>query len=135
MMAVNMSLFIDGKPGAETPATGNIKNLPFPVNIGRNAEIHGQETADYLCDAVIDMVGIFDQALKPEQLVAPSDELKRNSALWLDFEEMKQEGEFFSLGIGARILWVDLAGSPSTAGDVADQKIGPAGICKTHRCK
>ncbi len=46
------------------PASGNIKNLPFPVNIGRNAEIHGQETAVYLCDAVIDMVGIFDHGLE-----------------------------------------------------------------------
>ena len=71
-----LSLFIDDKNGTEVPASGNIRNLPFPVNIGRNAEIHGQETSVYLCDAVIDMVGIFDQALKPEQLIAPSDELK-----------------------------------------------------------
>ncbi len=111
----NMRLFIDGKPGAETPATGNIKNLPFPVNIGRNAEIHGQETADYLCDAVIDRVGIFDRALKPDQLVTPSDELKKNSSLWLDFEETNQEGEFFSLGIGARsygAIWPDRRPQP-----------------------
>ncbi len=108
-------LFIDGEPGSEIPATGNIKNLPFPVNIGRNAEIHGQETSVYLCDAIIDGVGIFDQALKPEQLISPTDELKRKSALWLDFEEMKQSGEFFSLGIGARsygAIWPDRRPQP-----------------------
>ncbi len=111
----SMRLFIDGKPGAEIPATGNIKNLPFPVNIGRNAEIHGQETADYLCDAVIDRVGIFDRAIKPDQLVAPSDELKGKASLWLDFEETNQEGEFFSLGIGARsygAIWPDRRPQP-----------------------
>jgi beta-galactosidase len=110
-----MSLFIDGKPGAELPASGNIKNLPFPVNIGRNAEIHGQETSVYLCDGVIDMVGIFDRALKPDQLATPSDELKRKSSLWLDFEESKQEGEFFTLGIGARsygAIWPDRRPQP-----------------------
>ncbi len=110
-----MSLFIDGKQGSEAPASGNIRNLPFPVNIGRNAEIHGQETSVYLCDAVIDMVGIFDQAIKPEQLIAPSGELKRESALWLDFEEMKEQGEFFSLGIGARsygAIWPDRRPQP-----------------------
>jgi beta-galactosidase len=30
---------IDGKAGKPAAVTGNIKNLPFPVNIGRNAEI------------------------------------------------------------------------------------------------
>jgi len=110
-----LTLFIDGIPGKEASASGNIKNLPFPVNIGRNAEIHGQETSVYLCDAVIDMVGIFDHALKPEQLISPSDELKRKSALWLDFEEIKQEGEFFSIGIGARTygsIWPDRRPQP-----------------------
>ncbi len=110
-----LTLFIDGIPGKEVRASGNIKNLPFPVNIGRNAEIHGQETSVYLCDAVIDMVGIFDHVLKPEQLTAPSDELKSKSALWLDFEETKQQGEFFSIGIGARTygsIWPDRRPQP-----------------------
>lgn len=110
-----LSLFIDGKPATEIPATGNIKNLPFPVNIGRNAEIHGQETSVYLCDAMIDMVGIFDHAVDPEKLTEPSDELKKNSALWLDFEEMKEQGEFFSIGIGARTygsIWPDRRPQP-----------------------
>ncbi len=39
-----MYLTIDGKESARQPVSGNIRNTPFPVNIGRNAEIHGQET-------------------------------------------------------------------------------------------
>ena len=110
-----LGLSVDGQKGREVAATGNIKNLPFPVNIGRNAEIHGQETSVYLCDAVIDQVGIFAHALKPEQLSNPSDELKKQAALWLDFEEMTEQGEFFSIGIGARTygaIWPDRRPQP-----------------------
>ena len=110
-----LGLSVDGQKGREAAATGNIKNLPFPVNIGRNAEIHGQETSVYLCDAVIDQVGIFAHVLKPEQLSNPSDELKKQAALWLDFEEMTEQGEFFSIGIGARTygsIWPDRRPQP-----------------------
>jgi len=106
---------IDGIWSREARATGNIKNLPFPVNIGRNAEIHGQETSVYLCDARIDQVGIFARALMPEQLSNPSADLKKQAALWLDFEEMTEQGEFFSYGIGARTygsIWPDRRPQP-----------------------
>src|SRR5512133_3194729 len=36
-----MQLFIDGLKKGEKSASGNIRNLSFPVNIGRNADIHG----------------------------------------------------------------------------------------------
>jgi beta-galactosidase len=35
---------IDGRVSDKKAVSGNIRNTPFPVNIGRNAEIHGQET-------------------------------------------------------------------------------------------
>ncbi|MDR2533425.1 MAG: DUF4981 domain-containing protein [Tannerellaceae bacterium] len=98
-----MRLSIDGNLMAEGKASGNIRNFPFPVNIGRNAEIHGQETDVYICDAILDRVGIFgkdfDGTLSPE-----------HALLWLDFEEETDEGEFFSYGIGARTygsIWPD----------------------------
>ena len=81
---------------------GNIRNTPFPVNIGRNAEIHGQETSVYICDAIIDQVGIFSKVISSDLLKNPSPDLKKQAALWLDFEEIKTGGEFFSYGIGAR---------------------------------
>ncbi|MDR2498813.1 MAG: DUF4981 domain-containing protein [Tannerellaceae bacterium] len=99
----SMQLSIDGKIEAKGKASGNIRNFPFPLNIGRNAEIHGQETNVYICDAIIDRVGIFgkdfDGTLSPE-----------HALLWLDFEEETDEGEFFSYGIGARTygsIWPD----------------------------
>ena len=106
---------IDGKESERKPVSGNIMNTPFPVNIGRNSEIHGQETSVYICDALIDQVGIFTKVISPGLLKNPSDELKKQSVLWLDFEDITEEGEFFSYGIGARTygaIWPDRRPQP-----------------------
>ncbi len=108
-------LSIDGIKSASVPVTGNIRNTPFPVNIGRNAETHGQETTVYICDAIIDQVGIFAKEISPWFLQNPIEEIKKQSAMWLDFEEMSEEGEFYSYGIGARTygsIWPDRRPQP-----------------------
>jgi len=98
----SMFLVVDGKESEKIPVSGNIQNTPFPVNIGRNAEIHGQETSDYLCDAVIDQAGIFREVIPVSELRNPDENVIKKAVLWLDFEEEIEEGEFFSYGIGAR---------------------------------
>lgn len=111
----SISLSVDYKMSPKVPVKGNILNTPFPVNIGRNAEIHGQETSVYISDAIIDQVGIFTKALKPALLKAPDPELKKEAALWLDFEKINEDGEFFSYGIGARTygaIWPDRRPQP-----------------------
>jgi beta-galactosidase len=108
-------LTIDGKESEKKRVSGKILNTPFPVNVGRNAEIHGQETSVYICDALIDQVGIFTKVVLPEQFKNPSDELKKESAVWLDFEEISEKGEFYSYGIGARTygaIWPDRRPQP-----------------------
>lgn len=110
-----IALFIDGKKQTEKNVSGNITNFPFPVNIGRNAEIHGQETTDYLCDALIDRVGIFPKAIGVNELMTANPDQKSNAALWLDFEQEQKEGTFFSVGIGARTygsIWPDRVPQP-----------------------
>ncbi|MBR1543112.1 MAG: DUF4981 domain-containing protein [Bacteroidaceae bacterium] len=102
-------LMIDSKEVAKAEAKGDIRNLPMPLNIGRNEEIHGQETDVYICDAQIDKVGVFDKALKVDEL-SPD-----KSVLWLDFESETNEGTFFSYGIGARTygsIWPDRTPQP-----------------------
>lgn len=99
-----MAVYIDGKKAGSLEATGRIKNFPFPVNIGRNEEAHGQETNVYICDALLDNVGIFTQALLPEQFHPDQ------AVLWLDFEKETDTGTFYSYGIGARTygsIWPD----------------------------
>ncbi len=106
---------IDEQESKKMPVTGNILNCPFPVNIGRNAEIHGQETSVYICDAKIDQASIFTKVVPMTQLKNPSVELKKQSVLWLDFEEINEKGDFFSYGIGARTygaIWPDRRPQP-----------------------
>jgi beta-galactosidase len=105
-----MSLYIDRNKSASGKASGNIHNFPFPVNIGRNAEAHEKEIRDvYICDARIDDVCIFTEAMDINQLD------KAKAVLWLDFEKEQQEGTFFSYGIGARTygsIWPDRKPQP-----------------------
>jgi beta-galactosidase len=108
-------LIIDGKESVRVPVSGNIRNTPFPVNIGRNAEIHGQETSVYICDAIIDQVGIFSKVVPAQLLAKPDVIIKKQAALWLDFEEITEGGEFYSYGIGARTygaVWPDRRPQP-----------------------
>jgi beta-galactosidase len=111
----SISLSIDGTESAPVTVSGNILNTPFPVNIGRNAEIHGQETSVYICDAIIDQVGIFSRIIPSDKLRSLSADVKKQAALWLDFEEVTENGEFFSYGIGARTygaIWPDRRPQP-----------------------
>jgi beta-galactosidase len=106
---------LDGNESGRKAVTGKISNTPFPVNIGRNVEIHGQETDVYICDAIIDQAVVFDRYVDPVSLKSPSDEMKKEAALWLDFEEETTGGEFFSYGIGARTygaIWPDRRPQP-----------------------
>lgn len=106
---------IDDSESEHKSLTGNIRNTPFPVNIGRNAETHGQETSVYICDAIIDQVGIFSKSITSDFLKNPTEGIKQQADLWLDFEEESGEGEFFSYGIGARTygsIWPDRRPQP-----------------------
>ncbi len=113
--AKEIFISIDDRKSNPESVSGNILNTPFPVNIGRNVELHGQETSVYICDAIIDQVGIFSKAISSELLKNVTTALKRQAALWLDFEEMTRNGEFFSYGIGARTygaIWPDRRPQP-----------------------
>ena len=90
----SISLFIDNKKVAEEPVTGKITNFPFPLNVGKNAETHGQHMSRYLCDAIIDQVSIFPKAIEINDLFTAKPDLKNRAALWLDFEQEQKEGEF-----------------------------------------
>lgn len=100
-----MSIFIDSKEVASQPLTGYITNMPLPVCIGRDAEKNGQDTNEFIADALIDNVGIFADAVTPEMGFD-----SKKSALWLDFEKETNEGTFYTWGLGARTygsIWPD----------------------------
>ena len=103
-----MALYIDNDKKASAKVSGNIRNFPFPINIGRNAEAHGQETSVYICDAQMDDVGIFNKAIL-------SDFRAEDANLWLTFDSETDSGTFYSYGIGARTygsIWPDRTVQP-----------------------
>lgn len=105
-----MRLFIDSEEVASQPASGQIRNLPLSVCIGRNEERNGQETDEYISDAIIDNVGIFADAITPDKGFDPG-----KAALWLDFEKETEGADYFSYGIGARTygsIWPDRRPQP-----------------------
>lgn len=110
-----LRLLVDGTVVASSVHSGTIDHDPFPVNIGRNAELHGMEHPGQLSNAVIDDVHIFARALDPSELDNDTPELRREARLWLDFETVEQKGDFFSLGIGGRsygVIWPDRVPQP-----------------------
>jgi beta-galactosidase len=110
-----LALYIDGALVASKPFAGDIANKPFPVNLGRNPELEGQEYPGNTSNARFDQVSIFDRAVPVEQLMNPSPALKEQALLWLDFEEVREEGEYFSMGIGGRsygLIWPDRTPKP-----------------------
>ncbi|MBQ4189835.1 MAG: DUF4981 domain-containing protein, partial [Bacteroidales bacterium] len=105
-----MKIFVDGEQVASGEATGNIRNLPLSLCIGRNEERNGQDTNEYICDALIDNVGVFNAAVLPSDGFDPAA-----AALWLDFEEETNGGTFYTYGIGARTygsIWSDRTPQP-----------------------
>lgn len=111
-----IKLYIDEEEKAFGVASGTITNFPYPVNIGRNAEVHGQETNVYICDAQLDNIGIFDQALTPAILASTDNKtLAQRAVLFLDFEKETNRGNYYSYGIGARTygsIWPDRTVQP-----------------------
>ena len=110
-----ISIYVDGKLAGSKPFSGSITNKPFPVNIGRNAEIEGQEYAGRTSNAKFDRVAIFNKAIAIDQLLNPTSSLKDEAQLWLDFDEVQDQGTFFSMGNGGRtygLIWPDRTPQP-----------------------
>lgn len=105
-----LSLFVDRELVASVPHQGSIELSRYPVNIGRQADLVGQEHPGQLCNAVIDSVRIFPRALEVSELGRSAPPLQAESLLWLDFESVEEAGDYFSLGIGGRsygLIWPD----------------------------
>ena len=109
-----LKLYINGDLVASKNHKGHIAHNPFPVNIGKNNELHGQDYPGQLSNAIIDHVRIFNQALSPNEIkktMKKQDwELEQKAVLCLNFDEMEEKEDFFTLGIGGRpygLVWPD----------------------------
>lgn len=104
-----MRLYIDDVELAATKHSGAIAHSPFPLCIGRDAELHDQgEYSGRMSSMLIDEVKIFDRSFFPGML--KSDNMAIQPLLYLDFEEDGREGNFYAVGLGGRtygIIWPD----------------------------
>lgn len=110
-----MEIYIDGKMIGKKPHTGKLINRPFPVNIGRNAELTGQDYTERHSNAIIDQVCIFNRHIAIEQLLDSNAELMQMSVLWLDLNTIEEKNTYFSLGNDARsygLIWPDRTPQP-----------------------
>ncbi len=110
-----MAVYIDGQKSGSKIFSGSITNKPFPVTIGRFSDIEGQEYPDKFSNAIFDRVSIFNKAIPIGQLLNSEPQLKDEASLWLDFDEVQEKGEFYSMGIGGRtygLIWPDRTPQP-----------------------
>ena len=98
----NLMIYIDGNLAGSKAHSGKIVNRPFPVNIGRNSEFVGQDYSERHTNAIIDEVLVFNKALPITTLLLPKNELKNTAVLFLDFKDVQEKGEYFSVGNDAR---------------------------------
>ncbi|MFP4015682.1 MAG: beta-galactosidase domain 4-containing protein, partial [Halanaerobiales bacterium] len=105
-----INLYLDGKQVSTRSWQQKLKNTPFPINIGKNAETQGQDHPGKLFAGKIDQVRIIDKAIPADKLYSDKDISPEKALLWLDFERSDNKGYFYSLGIGARsygLVWPD----------------------------
>lgn len=105
-----LRLIVDDELLASLPYSGRIQPTQFPVNLGRKADVVGQEHAGYLTNAVFDRVRLFPRALGRAEISEEGEAPATDALLWWDLDEVCERGEFFSLGIGARsygLVWPD----------------------------
>ena len=111
---VNLTLFVNGEKVASANCTGNIVNGPYPVNIGKSAEIIDNHLG-YLTHTTIDNIRIFNKVISAEDLKNNNANLKKSAALWLDFESETDESHYYSIGLPGRtygLVWGDRSVQP-----------------------
>lgn len=109
-----LALYIDGDKVASKNCSGAIINGPYPVNIGKSAEIIDSHLGG-LTHTTIDNIRIFNKVIAVEELKNTTDTLKETAALWLDFESEKDESHYYTLGLPGRtygLVWPDRSIQP-----------------------
>jgi len=107
-----MKLYIDEQLASTHPYDGKIMNSPFPVTIGRDSENHDSETTGMLSNAIIDQVRIYPRAIPIEQLSITSS---ADAVLYLDFENIEENGHFYMTGLEGRtygLIWANRIPQP-----------------------
>jgi beta-galactosidase len=109
-----LKIFIDSTELGDAACTGNILDGPYAVNIGKSSEIIDGHQG-YMCHAKLDKVRIFDVSIGIDRLLEDPPSLQSEALLWLDFEEVMENGSYYSIGIPGRtygMVWPDRSIQP-----------------------
>ena len=110
----NLILYINGEKVASKSCTGKIINGPYPVNIGKSAEIIDNHLG-YLTHTTIDNIRVFNKVISEVDLKSNNEDLKKSASLWLDFESEKDESHYYTIGLPGRtygLVWPDRSVQP-----------------------
>ncbi|MGO4421117.1 glycoside hydrolase family 2 TIM barrel-domain containing protein, partial [Streptomyces sp. MCAF7] len=81
-----LTLYVDGKPLADTPWTGRIDYTGFDLGVGRNTDTMEDGYAGRTAHGTVDQVRVYGTALTPGQLAADEDP-EREALIALDFDD------------------------------------------------
>jgi beta-galactosidase len=112
-----LQLYINYEKVGEVSAQGNIQKTPYPLCIGRDAELHDQgEFSGRLSVCTIDEIHVYNSALSISELKNQQKyQAQQRSVASLSFEVTRREGDFISTGLGGRtygIVWPDRSIQP-----------------------
>jgi beta-galactosidase len=104
-----LRIYVNGSLQGEQACTGPIMDGPYAVNIGKSSEIIDSYQG-YMCHAKIDKVRIFDALMPVETMYEDPVSMQPEAKLWLDFEQVRENGTYYSIGIPGRtygLVWPD----------------------------
>jgi beta-galactosidase len=98
-----LRLYVDGQLRAERAYTGNVDWTEWPVNVGRNAEKHGDGWPGRTGNGTVDDVRVYDRALAPDEVTSGVDPIA-DAVLALDFDRIAKQGDYFAYGSSPFLL-------------------------------
>ncbi len=95
-----MRIYVDGEIVAQRPAFGNIDRSPHPVCVGKNHRKNHENQGWFISNYGFDQVRVYPRFIDigNSGYYDASDDLANEAILWLNFEEVANEGKFLSYG-------------------------------------
>ncbi|MBD3377919.1 DUF4981 domain-containing protein [candidate division KSB1 bacterium] len=92
-----LQLYIDGERLASKSFNQSIQRCFFPIDIGRNSEVHREQYAGWTAHTLIDEVRVYRAAFTPLETQTFEDPAEE-CLLWLDFDTLSEKGSYLSYG-------------------------------------
>lgn len=98
-----LRLYVDGQLRGERAHSGDVDWTEWPVNVGRNAEKHGDGWPGRTGNGSVDDIRVYDRALTPAELATGADPVS-DALLALDFDDFAERGDYLAYGSSPFLL-------------------------------